>query len=111
MGERLIAGSRLVTVLLAVGFLLISFSVFYRLVVLPYQERSAQLADRVKNERERARCLGAAEEDFHAQWNVNCGGASRKEGHSCPIPSATADSLRRAREHYRDECYRAFPVR
>ena len=63
------------------------------------------------NEQNRADCLARAEERFNDTWNANCKGPPKKDGDGCPLALQVATSLKQTREHERDECYRAFPVR
>jgi hypothetical protein len=77
------------------GILLISFSVFHYLVILP-SERQDGLA----------RCMNAAHENYIKDWNLKCVGEKREN--DCKLPGYLADKAEVDRRADEEQCIKLY---
>ena len=110
--------------------LLVSFSVFYYLVVfLPRREearKELQKQEQIREEMERIdklnqaimldKCLLAADKDSKANWAAACRTESRRRlgldtSSNCSLPLPLADRVNTLHKESRDECYKEYPQR
>lgn len=83
------------------GALIISFSVFYHLVILPEQ-----------NKKDLGDCLKEAKEKYNQEWIENCrvfGEGLAEDGYCETLPTETAYWLRENYMQLMDKCFKQYP--
>ena len=94
------------------GVLLISFSIFYYLVIFIPQKERDKLEYSRQQELKLQSCLADVYVTYRDMWARDCkeyGIDNKDEG--CSLPSGISENLNKYHKEQQEECYKVYPLR
>ena len=118
-----------------IAALILAYSIYYSLVLLPQQRASKEALDRALNQTNLDYCLAEADDLYTTNWANACKSYAKivEEGYKncvatsdtsicrsvwktpdlspdCSLPSARADTVNKYHEDAKNECFRKYPI-
>ncbi len=95
---------------LGASAILVAYSIFYSLVILPNKKLADEQRIRLNNEISLSTCITYAESRYNDSWKEYCKIDFRQIGDdgSCLLANDRADQLNELLKQNKDECYKKY---